>query len=425
MLNADRVIAHAVALVAIAALIILMTFSNRTHAGVNSASVDDQSDATKIERGRYLTAAANCEECHTTKNGAAFAGGRELKTPFGKILSANITPDHDTGIGAWSAEQFYAALHFGVEPDGTPLYPAFPYNYFTKITRNDSDAIFAYLRTVNPIKQHVDRDQLPFPFRIRGLMGLWNALFFKSGVYQVDASQSAEWNRGAYLVQALGHCGGCHTPLNIVGTPKTQHFLQGGSATGWFAPDLSSNQRIGVGAWSEDDLVEFLKTGRNSRAAATVDMGGVVTASTSHLEDSDLHAIANYLHSIPATNSKSISAADAVTLHVGEAIYIDECSACHAINGEGVALLIPPLQANANVQQHDAHTIVRYILWGVRATPTDARPTPSAMPNFAWKLDDEQVAAVANYIRNTWGNQATQVTAKDVRHERRSIPRDD
>jgi len=371
-----------------------------------------------VARGRYLTAAGDCEACHTVAGGAPFAGGRSIPTPFGVLLSANITP---AGIGDWTPDQFYRALHLGIDDEGKHLYPAFPYNYYTRVTRADSDAIFAYLKTVPPVANHPDRDQLNFPFNIRALMIFWNWMFLRPGTYQAHPDKSAEWNRGAYLVEGLGHCGACHTPSNFMGAPQQSHYLQGGAFGDWFAPDLTMNPRKGVGAWSRQDLIEFLKTGRNVHAAAAGEMGEVVQFSTSQLTDADLNAIVTYIQDRPASPTPAPRAPDAAQLRQGEAIFVDSCSACHGMRGEGVPRFFPPLAGDANLQQTNPATTLNFILTGVQSAPTGARPTGLAMPAYAWKLSDSEIAAVATYVRNAWGNSAPAVTASQVAGRRRKV----
>lgn len=366
-----------------------------------------------VERGKYLTEAGDCVACHTKAGGARFAGGRPIPTPFGTLLSANITPD-ETGIGGWTAGQFYRALHEGVDDEGKHLYPAFPYNYYTKVSRADSDAIFAYLKTIPKVRSHVDRNHLTFPFNIRWLMTFWNWLFLHEGEFKPDPTKSAAWNRGAYLVEGLGHCGACHTPSNFAGAPKNGDYLQGGRFGLWFAPDLTPNQRTGLGGWTRDELIAFLKSGRNAHGSASGEMGEVVAFSTSQMTDEDLQAIATYLADQKPSPAAKEPHPDKGTMRRGEAIWVDACSACHRMQGQGVPRFFPPLSRDANLQQRDPTTVLRFILAGTRSTPTDAAPTPLSMPSFAWKLSDDEIAAVATYVRNSWGNAASPVSAHDV-----------
>jgi mono/diheme cytochrome c family protein len=375
-----------------------------------------------VERGRYLAAAGDCIDCHTPPGGTPYAGGRPLQTPFGTIYSMNITPK---AIGHWTADQFYRTLHEGVDPDGYRLYPAFPYPafpypYFTKLTRADSDALFAYLKSVPPADSPPGETSLPFPFNIRALMLFWNLLFLHKGEYQPDPGQSEEWNRGAYLVQGAGHCGACHTPKNLLGADVRSRAFQGGRLENWWSSDLTGNERRGLGSWSAEELVEYLKTGRNARSAATGPMADVIMFSTSKMTDADLRAIATYLKSLPASEAKTPEAPAQAIVKAGEAIFTDSCSACHHMDGTGEPRFFPPLGHNANVQQADATTLIRIILNGTRSAPTDARPTPLAMPAYDWKLNDKEVAAVATFLRSSWGNQAAPVSAEDVAKVRKS-----
>lgn len=373
-----------------------------------------------VARGRYLVAAGDCQACHTNPGGAPFAGGRPVKTPFGTILSANITPDK-TGIADWTADEFYRSLHTGVDDEGKHLYPAMPYNYYTLISRPDSDAMFAYLKTVQPAPNDPDRNRLPFPLNIRFFVRVWNWMFLREGPYRPNPAKSAEWNRGAYLAEALGHCQACHTPKDFLGGPKRDQAFRGGVFGAWFAPDLTPNRRTGLGGWTRADLIEFLKTGRNAHAAASGEMGEVVAYSTSQLTDADLDAIATYLTDQPASPAARVKAADPAVLRQGQAIFVDSCSACHRMDGRGVPRFFPPLAGDANLQQSDPTTTLHFIVGGVRSTPTATQPTPLSMPSYAWKLNDAQVAAVATYIRNAWGNSAAPVSDHDVAKVRKQL----
>jgi mono/diheme cytochrome c family protein len=363
-----------------------------------------------VSRGRYLTIAGNCGGCHMSPSRQPFAGGSPLRTPFGVVLSANIT---SAVMRNWSEDQFYRALHEGVGGKGGHLYPAFPYTYYTRVTRADSDALLAYLKTVPPVYNKLDRNQLPFPFKIRGLMVFWNGLFLKKGEFQPDPQQSQEWNRGAYLVEGLGHCGACHTPKNVLGADRRSARFQSGVLDNWLAPDLTSNARIGLGRWTTEEVVEYLKTGRNARTSASGAMGEVI-ASTSQMTDADVRAMAVYLKSLPASRPAAPGQPPAAPMRTGEAIFVDECSGCHRMDGSAEPRMFSPLRQNAAVQQRDPTTLVRIVLNGARAPATDARPTPVAMPAFGWKLNDREVSAVVTYVRNSWGNAAPAVSARQV-----------
>ncbi len=389
--------------------------------GVCSTSWAMDRSFSEVQRGRYLANAGDCTACHTAESGKSMAGGRPIETPFGIIYSPNLTPDRETGIGDWSDEDFYRAMHLGIDPAGKRLYPAFPYPYFTKLTREDVLAIRAYLSTLPPVKNERPPNNLSWPLNYRILMKGWDWMYFEPGSYQPDARKSAEWNRGAYLVEGAGHCGACHTPTNIAGAPQDDQHLQGGQLQNWFAPELASDGRHGLGNWNVDDIVEYLKTGRNRHSGATGLMAEVVINSTSKLRDEDLRAIAIYLKSITGNETQNSSEPQQGIMNAGGAIYGDSCSACHQSDGAGVPRMFPPLAHNANVQSTDPTTVVRVILQGAQTAPTSARPTPSTMPAFNWKLNDDQIAAVATYVRNHWGNAAPPVDADRVRSIRKAL----
>ena len=382
----------------------------------------DLDNYVEVERGRYLTVAGDCAACHASPLGN-FAGGRAIETPFGNINAANLTPDRDTGLGRWSAEDFWHAMHDGHSPVDGRLYPAFPYNYYTRVTRDDTDAIFAFLRSVEPVRHPVDRNTLPFPFSIRTSLIAWNAINFNPGVFQSDPARSAAFNRGAYLVEGLGHCGACHTPMNITGGPKRADFLQGNPIQNWWAPNITNDVRTGLGSWSQDEIVEYLRTGRNVHAAASGPMGEVVEISTSRMTDADLHAIATYLKERgaagPATRAP-LAATDA-RMREGEAVYVDNCSACHVRDGSGIPGLFPRLAGAPSVQQADLTTPIHVIVTGTQAASTAAAPTGPAMPSFGWHLSDDEIAAVVTYLGNSWGNSASPVSARDVASIRKSV----
>jgi len=369
--------------------------------------------ASLVERGRYLAATGDCQGCHTTTGGAPYAGGRPLETPFGTVLSANLTPDA-SGLKSWNADQFYRAMHEGLSANGDHLYPAFPYNYFAHMPRADTDALFAYLQSLPPVVNRPDRNQLPFPFSIRALVSVWNLLYLDKTTFAPDPAHNEQWNRGAYLVEGPGHCGACHTPKTILGGPQKGHDFQGGAFGTWFAPDLTPNGRTGLGGWTRDETVAFLQTGRNPHASASGEMGLVVQDSTSRMADDDLQAIAAYLADRVASPAVSMTPPDSAQMKTGEAIFVDECSGCHLMQAQGQTLAFPPLAHSANAQQTDPTTALHIILAGAQATRTRAAPTPFTMPAFAWKLDDRQVAAVATYVRNEWGNAAPAVSADQV-----------
>jgi mono/diheme cytochrome c family protein len=373
------------------------------------------SGAEQLRRGQALVAAGDCMSCHLRPGGEPLAGGLGLKTPFGTVYSANITPDPDTGIGGWTADQFYRAMHDGVDDKGRNLYPAFPYPWFRKLSRADDDAVFAYLKSLPPVHYTTPKNKLLFPLNIRFLVKGWNLLFFHTSDWQNDPTQSAEWNRGAFLVEGPGHCGACHTPKNFMGADKLGQELHGGNLDNWVAPDLTGNERTGLGRWSVDEIAEFLKTGRNVHANAGGAMAEVITYSTSLLGDDDRRAIAVYLKSRAARSMMAPTAApEPAVMRRGAAIYFDVCSACHLENGLGQPRFFPPLGQNATLQQDDDSGLVHLILAGSRTGPSITRTSPLTMPGFAWKLSDAEIADVATFLRNSWGNHASPVSAARV-----------
>jgi len=392
-------------------------------AGIDAQKFD------QIEKGRYLAIVGDCAACHTLPgSGHEFAGGRPLETPFGVLLGPNITPDPQTGIGAWTDDEFVNALKRGTGRGGTLLFPAMPYTYYTIVTRDDALAIRAYLNTVPAVRNQVNPDQLPFPFSVRASITVWNKLFFTPEEFHADSSKSDEWNRGAYLTEGLGHCGMCHTPKNALGGDESTERMGGYNLQGWFAPNITDDARIGLGSWSVDDIATYLKTGHNRTSAATGLMAEEVNLSTSKVSDEDLKAIAIYLKDRPGDPTHGQNQAQAPptpsdqgVMKGGAQIYADECSGCHGANGKGVSGLFPSLSGTPVVQQADAASIVHVILRGAISAGTDLAPTSAAMPAFAWVMNDDQVAAVATYVRSSWGNAAPAVKAGDVAKERAAL----
>jgi mono/diheme cytochrome c family protein len=390
-----------------------------------AAVVAPGKESNEVARGAYLARIGDCEFCHTAPNGKPFAGGRAIATAFGVIYSINITPDRDTGIGQWSEQDFYKAMHTGISRDGSHLYPAFPYPWFTKVTRADVDAIKAYLDTVTPVAQDDKPNRLPWVLRWREELFGWNALFFDEGEYKNDAAQSAQWNRGAYLVQGLAHCGACHTPDNWLGGTKHSDAFEGGSAgLHWAAPGLSGNIRDGVGGWSAAEIVEYLRTGANAKSASAGPMSDVVMNSTQYLSDADLNAIAFFLKNRPNDRAKSPPKTVALgteALAHGQALYLDNCTGCHNPDGRGVPKVFPPLTGSAAIQADNPGTVIHVVLAGSKMAAPSSLPTGLSMPGFGWKLDDREIADVLNYTRHAWGNRAPLVDAETVAAVRKDI----
>lgn len=369
-----------------------------------------------IEQGEYLARAGDCAFCHTASGGDLYAGGRALPTPFGKMYTPNLTSDETTGIGDWDFNNFWQAMQHGKGLKGELLYPAFPFTSFTKVTREDAIALFAYLRTVPAVHQENKEHDLGFPYNVRKSLMAWRALYFEAGEYQNDDSQSAEWNRGAYLVQGLGHCNECHTDRNSLGAMNLKEPLAGGviPVQGWYAPNLSMQKGGGLEGWSQEDVVQLLKTGLSSKGSALGPMADVVRNSTQYLTDADLKAMAVYLATLPAYGVDKAAIAQASDYEQGKAIYTDNCVACHGKEGQGADGIYPALAGNTTVLEPTAANAVRSVLHGGFAPVTYSNPEPYSMPPFAGKFENAEVAAVVNYIRQSWGNQAAGITAANV-----------
>ena len=385
--------------------------------GTTLCLAGDSQDYAAIERGRYLATAADCGSCHTVPgSGESFAGGRPIETPFGVLATPNITPDRETGIGAWTDDQFDAAVRKGISRNGARLYPAMPFPFYSRMSREEVKDIRAYLNTIKPVSNAVRVNRLPFPLNLRTSMLVWDQLYFTPGEFHPDASKSQVWNRGAYLVQGPEHCGACHTPKTFLGGDKSSEALQGSVLQGWTAPDITGGQGS-LHDWTAEDIATYLKTGHNRHAAAAGLMGEVVDLSTSKLTDSDVNAIAVYLKDTSGPAHENVGAPDKDVLTAGAAIYQDLCSACHAGDGKGVPNMFPNLSEAATVKATDPTTVLRVILQGAQTVSTDREPTGPAMPAFGWQLNDSQIAAVASYVRNHFGK-APAVGESDVRKAR-------
>jgi len=368
------------------------------------------------QRGEYLATAGDCVSCHSAPGGKPFAGGLKMKTPFGFLVTPNITPDKETGIGSWSKDDFFGAIHDGRSKKGYDLYPAMPYTSYSKVSREDVDAIYDYLRTLKPVSNAVKVNQLEFPFNIRASLIVWRELFFTPGFFKPDPTQSASWNRGAYLVEGLEHCSECHSPRNLMGAIEPSKAFTGAVIDSWYALNLSSNLTTGLGTWSAQDIATYLKSGKYpGKASALGPMEEVVHNSTRHLSEPDLLAMATYLKTIPANSSlygrdKKI---DTSKLE-GIRLYVDNCSGCHQAAGKGIKGVIPDLTGNPVVTAPNASNIIKVMIRGITS-----RNGYIAMPSFASKLTDEEIVEIANYIRTSWGNSAsanvTNAMVKNIR----------
>ncbi|KGE05007.1 c-type cytochrome [Pseudohaliea rubra] len=395
-------------------------------AGASATAGDDK----PVDRGRYLVTAGNCASCHTAAGGAFMAGGVAFETPFGTLYSTNITPDPTTGIGNWNEDDFRAAMRHGVRPDGEHLYPAFPYTAYTRLTDDDLAAVWAYLREVPPVQSLPPENGLVFPFDQRPLLAAWKLLYLESGPYEPVPTRSAAWNRGAYLVEALGHCSACHSPRNRLGAEQAElrhaggeylDRIPGGGFRPWFAPNLTAHPR-GLALWRHEDLTAYLATGRNDFLEAFGPMNEVIMNSTRYLNPADIDAMATYLKALPAAGSASVTTEPPgeELLGRGRSLYNLHCGTCHLPSGEGDPEMAPRLnRGSLVVQAENPASLVNVILYGPEIAGADPeRQWFKPMEAYRYLLDDAEVAAVATYIRNAWDNAAGTVAPAQVARQR-------
>ncbi len=371
------------------------------------AGADETADL--VARGKELATAGDCVSCHTAPGGKEFAGGLEMNTPFGSLSTPNITPDEATGLGKWTEEDFYRAMHEGIRRDGAYLYPVFPYPSFTKVKEDDVAAIWAYLKTLKPVDAPRKPSGMSFPFNVRAGLVVWRQLYFNEGTFRPDPKWTEEETRGAYLVEGLGHCGACHSPRTILGGTETDDSLAGGDVDTWFAPDISSNIYDGIGDWSIDQIVDYLRKGAaKGKGKAFGPMAEVVHNSLSKLPDEDIKAIAAYLK---ATPSRAYPVDDDPDLRkrAGGLVYLNNCSTCHQPNGDGVPKAFPNLAGNGAVTAEKPDNVISAALGGL-----PGGGSYGAMPSFAGTLTDRQIADVVNYVRNSWGNYAPATATPDM-----------
>lgn len=408
------------ALIIVVALLLLVAAAL---VGLNLRGEDPLDDAAVvatpelIQRGEYLARAGNCAGCHTERGGEPYAGGRGIDTPFGTLYSPNLTPDPATGLGQWSAAHFWRAMHNGRSRDGRLLSPAFPYTNYTLVTRADSDAIYAYLRSLPPVAKPNRAHAMRFPYGTQAALGVWRALYFKPETHEPDATQTPAWNRGAYLVRGLGHCNACHGHRNAIGATGGTLDLSGGliPVQNWYAPSLSDPHEAGVRDWPAQETATLLKTGVSPRASVLGPMAEVVIGSTQHLRDDDLLAMADYLRSLPPTNTRVTSPqGPEPDLARGEKLYGEHCAACHGAAGEGVKGLYPALAGNRAVTMKTPANLVRVLMEGGFAPSTAGNPRPFGMPPFAGTLSDDDMAALLSHVRSAWGNKAAPVSPFEV-----------
>ncbi|CRM75503.1 cytochrome c [Pseudomonas sp. 44 R 15] len=391
-----------------------------------------------IKQGEYLARAGDCVACHTAKGGKPFAGGLPMETPIGVIYSTNITPDK-TGLGDYSFEDFDKAVRHGVAKSGSTLYPAMPYPSYARVSDSDMQALYAYfMKGVEPVAQQNRDSDIPWPLSMRWPLAAWRWMFAPSvEEHQVQTTADPVVSRGAYLVEGLGHCGACHTPRALTMQEKAlsaadgSAFLSGSAPLeGWIAKSLRGDHKDGLGSWSEEQLVQFLKTGRSDRSAVFGGMSDVVVHSMQYMSQDDLTAIARYLKSLPAVDPKDKP--HQYDQHVAQAlwkgddskpgasVYIDNCAACHRTDGHGYTRVFPALAGNPVLQTADATSLINIVLNGGTLPATHAAPSTFTMPAFAWRLSDQEVADVVSFIRGSWGNQGAPVSASDVADLRKS-----
>jgi mono/diheme cytochrome c family protein len=426
----SRLIAVAIVLIVIAVVAVGLLPADRQSGEAPPPAYTPSTNT--VERGRQLVTLADCRSCHTAIGGKPFAGGRVIPTPFGTFFSPNITPDSRTGIGGWTADDFWRALHDGRSRDGTRLYPVFPYPSYTGISRHDADAMYAYLETVPPVSEPSRPHELAFPYNHRLLLAAWRLLYFRPGVYRPDPARGAEWNRGAYLVRAVAHCDTCHEARNALGAVRSQRGARGGQVLGWYAPSLTDPFEAGLRGWSVSDIVMLLRTGQVGSGSAAPHasvmgpMAEVVYGSLQYARSEDLQSMAVYLQSLPQTVPErqifgTQYTASGTTLATGAALYGQYCARCHGDNGEGRPPAAPPLGGNRAVSMSSDTDPIRITLFGGYPPGTAGDPRPFGMPPYYPSLRDDQIADVLTYVRASWGNSAPPVFEDHVAANRGNI----
>ncbi|ERH60157.1 cytochrome c [Pseudomonas simiae] len=406
--------------------LVIATFAFFSSCSVSAAETD------LIKQGEYLARAGDCVACHTAKGGKPFAGGLPMETPIGVIYSTNITPDK-TGLGDYSFEDFDKAVRHGVAKSGSTLYPAMPYPSYARVSDSDMQALYAYfMKGVEPVAQENKDSDIPWPLSMRWPLAAWRWMFAPAvEEHQAQAVVDSVISRGAYLVEGLGHCGACHTPRALTMQEKALSATDGnaflaGSAPleGWIAKSLRGDHKDGLGSWSEEQLVQFLKTGRSDRSAVFGGMSDVVVHSMQYMSENDLTAIARYLKSLPAVDPKDSphtydkQVAEALwkgdDSQRGASVYIDNCAACHRTDGHGYTRVFPALAGNPVLQTADATSLINIVLNGGTLPATHTAPSTFTMPAFAWRLSDQEVADVVSFVRGSWGNTGSAISAAQV-----------
>ena len=401
--------------------------------GSFSAVAAQEDQQTLIKQGEYLARAGDCVACHTAKDGKPFAGGLPMETPIGLIYSTNITPDK-SGIGAYSFDDFDKAVRHGIAKNGDTLYPAMPYPSYARVTETDMQALYAYfMKGVKPVAQENKAIDIPWPLSMRWPLAMWRWTFAPAVAdFTPVTGQDPVVSRGAYLVEGLGHCGACHTPRALtmqekaLGAGDSSAFLSGSAPLeGWIAKNLRGDHKDGLGSWNEEQLVQFLKTGRSDRSAVFGGMSDVIVHSMQYMSEADLTAIARYLKSLPAVDATDTphqydpAVADALwngdDSKRGAAVYIDNCAACHRTDGHGYTRVFPALAGNPVLLSEDPTSLIHIVLKGGTLPATHTAPSTFTMPAFYWRLSDQEVADVVNFIRTSWGNKGGDVKATDVK----------
>jgi mono/diheme cytochrome c family protein len=393
-------------------------------------SAHAEQETPPLSKGEYLARAGDCIACHSVPGGKPFAGGLKMGTPMGAIYTTNITPDQETGIGGYTFADFDRAMRRGVGKDGHHLYPAMPYPSYAKLSDADLHALYDFfMKEVPPVRQANKPSEIPSYLSFRWPLALWNMVFTESGPYAAKPDRDAAWNRGAYLVEGLGHCGACHTPRGWAFQEKALDerggaYLQGAALDAWFASNLRGDLRTGLGGWSEADVASFLKTGHNAKAVAFGSMLDVVNNSTPYLSDDDLNAIAKYLKSLPATEAQTAPVYDEATSTAlssgspqqpGATLYLGYCVSCHGADGKGQAAYIPPLAGNAVLLDGDPQSLINLTLNGAQPLVVKGTPDAYRMPQYRTQLSDEEIAEVLSFVRGAWGNGAAAVSADQVK----------
>ena len=424
-----------VVLAAVGAVTVAAVASHKPEPQISEALAQRKPDVT---RGAYVAVLGDCVACHTNKDGKPFAGGVPFETPVGTVYSSNITPDKDTGIGTYTFPDFVRLMRFGVTPSGGRVYPAMPYTAYAKVSDEDLQDLFAYMQHgIAPEHELSRKDGMIWPLSMRWPLALWNIAFHDDRPFVPDASKDATWNRGAYLVQGLTHCGTCHTPRGIAlqekdVSGKTDLFLSGSVLDGSSPINLRGNIGDGLGRWSVGDIAEVLKTGVNIHSAIAGPMAEVVEHSTQYMSDEDVKAVATYLKTLPPApdEGRSTFAASDATIKTilagmetspGGRMFLDSCSACHRESGKGETLAFPKLAGNASVLNADPSSLIAIILNGGRLPSTAGAVTGLAMPPFGWRYGDAEIAQLASFVRASWGNGGSAVTADEVTKVRAKV----